>query len=126
MFHFWRRHKIKVILDVLLENGLFYFVIKNLDDAPVYKVTFKFDREITGLEGGKTINELQLFKNIEFLAPKKEIKLFVDTAPSFFQNNPEGIFTVIISYQNWAGRKRLAIIKHDLNIYRDIVFISQK
>lgn len=76
----------EAIVDIVFEDGLFFIVIKNLGDRPAFKVSVKFDREIIGVEGTKVISSLPLFRNIEFLAPHKEIITFLDTSGSYFRN----------------------------------------
>jgi hypothetical protein len=114
-----------VIVDIVFERGLFFIVIKNLSDKPVFKVSIKFDQKIIGVEGGKDISALPLFKNIEFLAPKKEIVTFLDTSSSYFKNRQPEKISLGISYLDSFSKKKIGTIHHDLSIYREIGFVRR-
>jgi hypothetical protein len=125
-----RKSKIKepfdldVILDFLFDEGLFFISVKNNSDDPVFKVSIKFNKKITGLGGSKEISSLPLFSNIEFLAPRKEIKTFLDTSQSYFTRKQPEKITVKISYTKKEGAIKTGIINHDLSIYKEIGFIK--
>jgi hypothetical protein len=113
-----------VILDFLFDEGLFFISVKNNSDAPVFKVSIDFNKKITGLGGRKEISSIPLFSNIEFLAPRKEIKTFLDTSQSYFtRKQPEKII-VKITYTNKEGAVKTGTINHDLSIYKEIGFIK--
>ncbi len=115
-----------VYLDIIFENGLLFIVIKNNSNNPVFKVKVKFNSRILGVNGSKEITSLKLFKNIEFLAPQKEIKTFLDTSESYFsRKQPTKIMTEIF-YKDIQNKNHEVVIKHDLEIYRDIGFIIKK
>lgn len=115
-----------VFLDIIFENGLFFIVIKNNSNNPVFKVKVKFNNRILGVNGSKEITSLKLFKNIEFLAPQKEIKTFLDTSESYFsRKQPTKIITEIF-YKDIHNKSHEIVIKHDLEIYKDIGFIIKK
>jgi hypothetical protein len=113
-----------VIVDFIFDEGLFFIAIKNLSDRPAYKVSVKFDCRIYGF-GGKDICALPLFRNIEFLAPHKTITTFLDSSGAYFSNGgPTGI-SARVAYHDFRGTKKVATIKHDLEIYREIGFIRR-
>ena len=113
----------EVYLDFVFEAGLFYIVIKNNSNSPVFKVHVKFSNRMLGVDGKKEITSINLFKNIEFLAPQKEIKTFLDTSESYFsRKQPTKIVTEIV-YTDIHSKNHKVVIKHDLEIYRDIGFI---
>jgi hypothetical protein len=108
-------------------------VVKNLGDAPAFKVNTVFTPEIKGVNGTKMISSLAVFKNIEFLAPHKEIKVFLDTSSSYFavkqvaaekDGRPERI-SVKISYKDARGQTVSGVIQHDLGIYKDLGYIKK-
>ena len=109
-----------VILDVLFEDGLLFLSVRNIGSRPVHHVSVTFDQPITGLGGDREISALPLFKNIEFLAPGRDIRTVLDTSASYFSRGQPERFKVVISYQEAKGRRRRAVIQHDLGIYRDI------
>ncbi len=109
-----------VYVDFIFDDGLFFILIKNYSDNPVFNVSVKFNKKITGVSGLKEITSINLFRNIEFLPPKKEIKTFLDSSESFFRRKqPTKIVTEII-FNDVQNHQHKIIIKHDLEIYRDI------
>ena len=112
-----------VYLDFVFEDGLFYIVIKNNCNNPVFNVHVKFGNRMLGLNGKKEITSLNLFKNIEFLAPQKEIKTFLDSSESYFNRQQPTKIITEISYKDFQNKDHQIVIKHDLEIYRDISFI---
>jgi hypothetical protein len=113
-----------VIVDFIFDDGLFFIAIKNLSDQPAYKVSVKFDCQIYGF-GGKDICALPLFGNIEFLAPHKQITTFLDSSGSYFSSGGPTKISARIAYHDFRGTKKVATIKHDLEIYREIGFIRR-
>jgi hypothetical protein len=113
-----------VIVDFVFDDGLFFVSISNISDKPAYKVSITFDRKICRLDG-KDIAALPLFRNIEFLAPHKEIVMFLASSGSYFSQGGPTKLSARISYQDFQGNKRVATINHDLEIYKAIGFIRR-
>ena len=107
-------------MDFIFDEGLFHISIKNIGDRPAFKVSIRFDKKIVGVEGTKEISALPLFRNIEFLPPKKEIVIFLDTSASYFSRGQPTKISARISYRDFRGKKHETTIKHDLEIYREI------
>ena len=113
-----------IIIDFIFEKGLFYISIKNIGKKPVYRISIKFNNKIFGVERLKEISSLPLFQNIEFLPPSREIATFLDTNASYFNSkNPVEITSNIVFFDCY-GIKHHRVIKHNLEIYRDIGFIQ--
>ena len=112
-----------VILDFIFRDGLFFISVSNIGDKPAYKVSIKFDCKIYGLGGTKEISALPLFRNIEFLAPNKEIVTFLDSSSSYFRREAPTKIAARISYRDSDGTKRSVTINHDLEIYREIGYM---
>jgi len=113
-----------VIVDFVFDDGLFFISISNISDTPAYKVSIKFDRKICRLDG-KDLAALPLFQNIEFLAPHKEIVMFLDSSASYFRQGGPTKVSARISYQDAQGTKKVTTINHDLEIYKAIGFIRR-
>ena len=64
----------RVIVDFDFERGLLFVAVRNLGDRPAYRVSTTFDKPFRGLGGRREMNALRLFRGIEFLAPRKEIR----------------------------------------------------
>jgi hypothetical protein len=71
------------------------------------------------------VSELPLFRNIEFLAPHKEIRTFLDGSASYFRRQEPLLITAQISYEDEAGKKYSRTIRHDLSIYLEIGYINK-
>jgi hypothetical protein len=115
-----------VYTDFIFDDGLFFIMIKNNSSNPVFNVRIKFNSRILGINGSKEITSLNLFKNIEFLAPQKEIKTFLDTSESYFSRKQPTKITTEICYKDIQSKDHQVVIKHDLEIYRDIGFVIKK
>ena len=113
-----------VIVDFIFDEGSFFIAISNLSDRPAYEVSVKFDCPIYGF-GGKDMCSLRLFGNIEFLAPHKTVKTFLDSSGSYFSSGGPTSISARITYHDFRGTKKVATIRHDLEIYREIGFIRR-
>ncbi len=117
--------KPEVIVDFIFDEGLLFVAVQNISDVPAYKVSTRFKPGFTGVEGKKSVSELPLFRNIEFLAPHKEIKTFLDASASYFGRQEPLLITAQISYEDEAGSKYSRTIRHDLSIYLEIGYVSK-
>jgi hypothetical protein len=113
-----------VILDFIFDDGLFFISIENIGDRPALKVSTAFDQKIVGLHGSREISALPLFKRIEFLAPHKAIKTFLDSSTAYFSRNEPTRISVNISYLDSNRKQYSTTILHDLEIYKDIAYLS--
>jgi len=116
----------EVIVDFIFEEGLFFIAVQNIGDVPAYRVSTRFKPGFTGVEGKKRVSELPLFRNIEFLAPRKEIRTFLDASASYFRRQEPLLITAQISYEDEAGKKYSRTIRHDLSIYLEIGYVSKQ
>jgi len=112
-----------VIVDVVFEDGLLFLAVQNIGDAPARSVSVRFDRALPGVGGRIDVATLALFRNIEFLAPRKSIRTFLDTTESWFARAAPTRFAARVTYVDAAGRRRSATVAHDLEIYRDIGYV---
>ena len=114
-----------VIVDVVFEDGLLFLVVRNIGDAPARRVSVRFDRALPGVGGRVDVGTLALFRNIEFLAPRRSIRTFLDTAASWFARGAPTRFAAQVSYHDASGRRRTATVAHDLEIYRDLGYVRR-
>jgi hypothetical protein len=114
-----------VIIDFVFENGLLHIAIINIGDAPACKISTTFNRELKGLGSKKIISNMALFQNIEFMPPQKKIATVLDTAASYFKLQLPTDFITTVKFSDRAGKPYVNIIKHNLNIYRDIGYIPR-
>jgi len=115
-----------VFIDFVFDDGLFYIAIENYSKTkPALNVTVHFDKSIHGVEGTKRINELPLFGNIEFLAPKKRIVAFLDTSTAYFKRGEPTVVTTTITYKDKLNASYSMMTKHDLGIYRELGYVRR-
>jgi hypothetical protein len=114
-----------VILDVVFDDGLFFLCVRNIGEKPAYKVLVNFDERILGLDGTREISALPLFRNIEFLAPGREIRTFLDSSSAYFgRGEPEHI-TAKVSFQGDDGTIHTRTLHHGLEIYKSIGYVRR-
>ena len=115
----------EVIVDFIFEGGLFFIAVQNISDVPACRVSTRFKPSFNGVEGTKQISELALFRNIEFLAPRKEIRAFLDTSASYFHRQEPLLITAQVSYEDGNGIKYATTIRHDLSIYIELGYVTR-
>jgi len=113
---------IQVIVDIVFTHGLFYVSAENISDQPAYRVSIKWEPSFHGLGGTQATSDLPLFKNIEFLAPHKAIQTLLDTSRAYFKRGEPTHLEATIQYQDASGRSYCHTIRHNLEIYRDLVY----
>jgi hypothetical protein len=114
-----------VIVDFLFEDGMLFVAVQNIGSQPAQRVHVAFDPLFKGLGGTAATPELPLFRNIEFLAPSRSIRTFLDSSDAYFSRQEPERITATISYCDRSGREFSCTIVHDLAIYRDIAFVSK-
>jgi len=113
-----------VILDFVFDRGLLLIALANIGDEPAYGVRVDFGAPLFGLEGTKEVSAQPLFRELEFLPPQKEIATYFDTSASFFRSGQSTRIAVRITARDAAGARRVATIRHNLEIYRDIGYVE--
>lgn len=113
----------EVIVEFLFAEGLFHIAVRNIGDKPALKISIRFDKKIIGA-GKKEISALALFRNIEFLGPQREIVAFVDQSSAYFLGRQPTTILVKISYRDAQQNKFEESITHDLEIYRELPYLS--
>jgi hypothetical protein len=63
-----------------------------------------------------------LFRNIPFLAPGKEIRTLLDSAPSWFARARSNAITARVTYSDPEKRAYKGAMTHDLEIYRELAY----
>jgi hypothetical protein len=116
----------EVIVDFDFDDGLLYAAVRNLSGRPAYRVAVTFDKPFTGLGGTRETSALALFRNIEFLAPGKEIRTLVDTVASYFARRQPAKLTADVSWRDAGGGRHAHRIKHDLAIYKELAYAPRK
>ena len=112
-----------VIVDFIFEEGVLYVTVTNIGERPALKVSCRFEPGFRGLGGSADISRLPLFRNIEYLAPRKEIRTLVDSSAAYFARKEPTKLQVTVTYRDESGTRHQTAIAHDLGIYRDLAYV---
>ena len=115
----------EVILDFIFDRGLLFVAVVNIGDLPAHKVSVRFNAPLRGLGGKKDMARLAMFQNIEFLAPHKSIQTFLDSSQAFFERGEPTQIKAVVAYVDNKGNSYGGQVEHDLEIYRDIVYLHE-
>jgi len=115
-----------VIFDVVFEDGLLFAAVRNISSRPAYRVSVAFDKPFTGLGGTQKTSALRLFRNIEFLAPQKEIRTLVDAAASYFARKEPSKLVADVRWRTADGKRHSHTITHDLAIYQQVAYVTRE
>ena len=118
------RGRPEVIVEFLFDRGLLHISVNNIGDRPAINVSVKFKEKILGINGTKEISALALFKNIEFLGPRREIVALLDSSSSYFKRKQPTKISALVAYGDLEKRTYEVTINHDLEIYRELAFIA--
>lgn len=80
----------------------------------------KIGGRIVGPDGKTVLNDINLFRMIEFFAPGKEFRVLIGSSAAYFASNQPTTFTAEINYSDESENEYAEIITHDLAIYRDL------
>lgn len=112
-----------VIVDFVFAEGVLYVTVANIGERPALKVSCKFEPGFHGLGGSVEISRLPLFRNVEYLAPRKEIRTLVDSSAAYFARKEPTKLKVTVAYRDESGTRHQTTIAHDLGIYRDLAYV---
>lgn len=115
-----------MIVDFAFEDGLLFVDVVNLGDLPAHRVRVRFDPPFSGLGGARRSSSLSLFRRLEFLAPQKRIRAFVDRSDAYFARNEPTRIEVAVSWQTDERRRRARELRHDLEVYRDLAYVQKE
>jgi hypothetical protein len=113
-----------VILDVELERGLLFLLLRNLGDLPAHNVRVRFERPLHGLGGELRVDRLQIFRRLEFLGPGRQIRVFLDRTALFFGRKEPTELDVTVTWRTDRGERRRREIRHELAAYRDFPYLE--
>ncbi len=116
----------EVILDVVFDRGLLFLEVRNIGDRPAERVRIRFDERFSGVGGTKRIDRLVLFRKLEYLAPHKSIRVFLDRSAAYFARGEPTQLTAALAWRTREGERRFSTIHHDLEIYRDLGFVDRE
>ena len=103
--------------------GFFHLEVVNLGRRPALNVSCRFEKPLTGVDGA-IVSQLPLFENVSFLMPGKRIRTLLDSSAAYFARGEPATIAATVSYQERSGRHRRTKIEHNLEIYRDLVYVA--
>jgi hypothetical protein len=115
-----------VIVDFTFEDGLLFVDVVNLGDLPAHRVRVRFDPPFSGLGGTRRSSSLSVFRRLEFLAPRKRIRAFVDRSDAYFARDEPTRIDVRIGWLTDERRRRSRELRHDLEVYRDLAYVQKE
>jgi len=115
-----------VIVDFTFEDGLLFVDVVNLGDLPAHRVRVRFDPPFSGLGGTRRSSSLSVFRRLEFLAPRKRIRAFVDRSDAYFARDEPTRIDVAVSWLTDERRRRSRELRHDLEVYRDLAYVQKE
>jgi hypothetical protein len=111
-----------VILDFVFDEGLLFVSVANIGNTPATDVVVELDQPIRTAEGIE-LGKMELFRQLLFLAPHKEIVAFVDSSAAYFERKGPAKVTASIRWKDQDGESRSATIHHDLSVYRELPYV---
>ncbi|HKE41077.1 MAG TPA: hypothetical protein VKG21_14645 [Casimicrobiaceae bacterium] len=112
----------EVIVEFLFDKGLLFISVRNIGNKPATQVSVSFDQKLLGLGGTKDVSAQAVFRNIEFLGPQREIATLLDRSSSYFGSRQPTKLVARVRYSDLEGNGYAETIKHDLEIYRELVY----
>jgi hypothetical protein len=115
-----------IIVDFEIDASTVFILIKNSGNHAALHLKIKPSAPILGLEGKKDLSKLNIFKEIKYMAPLREIRIFVDSYDSFFRHLKNTMIDFTITWQDEDKKSYRNKISHDLKIYSDLIFFIKK
>jgi hypothetical protein len=108
-----------VILDVDVRNGTLHFVLHNIGLQPAHAVRVRFSRVLRDVAGLR-VGDNPLYTQLAFLAPGRQLALFVDTLAGYMQRRQPMQFDVRLTWCDDAGRPQHRSLSHDLTAHTQL------
>lgn len=110
-----------VVVDVVLEDGVFYLELANLADRPALNVACSFNPPLVDAEG-RDVSELRLFSHVAFLGPRRRVRTLLDSLPSYFVPERATSVAVTVEYERPGELRCATKLTHDLDLYRELAY----
>ena len=115
-----------VLVDVDFDDGLLFLAVENLGELPAHHVRVRLEPPLRGLGGRRRLDRLALFRRLELLAPGKRIRTFLDRSSLYFARDEPTRFEATATWRSDAGERRVRVVRHDLEIYRDLAVVDRE
>jgi hypothetical protein len=84
----------------------------------------RFADPLRGLGGERRFDRLRLFQRLEFLPPRRRLRVFFDRSALFFARDEPTRLEVTVTWRTDDGKRRSRTIRHDLDAYRDFPYLE--
>ena len=112
-----------VVVDVVFDGGVLYLELANLADRPALNVSCTFEPSLVDLEG-RDVSKLPLFRQVEFLGPRRRIRTLLDSHAGYFARKAATRVRVVVAYERPEGERRVTEVAHDLEIFRELAYLA--
>jgi hypothetical protein len=113
-----------VYVDVVFDDGLLFLVVCNDGVLPAEQVRVAFDRPVLGADG-LDVGRLGAFTRLEFLAPGKRLRVYLDHANAYFARRQRSRISMKVTWR--VGRMTLSSsMTHDMRVYADLPYIVRQ
>lgn len=110
----------EVIVDFECEQDLLYIVVANVGSSSAHRVFVKFDKEIKDFRGIR-MSGMDIFRKLEFLAPGRKIRLFVDSYSRYIKRKQPLQLRFSLTYFDRMNLSYSDTIRHNLGIFKGLV-----
>lgn len=116
-----------VYVDFLFDSNIIFVVVKNTGRNGAKNIKFTFSKPLISSKK-RNISEIKLFKEgLDFLPPNKEIKTWLDTAPSFYKSGLPTSYDVEVQYIDVVSNNEYTEkFRLDLETYKGIIYLDRK
>jgi hypothetical protein len=115
----------EVILEFLFDQGNLLIAIRNIGSLPALAVRTELEPAFKGLGGTQDFAELEVFQNIAFLGPQREICFLLDSSAAYFARREPTAVTARLTYADESGQKFETRIRHNLEIFRSLPYLAR-
>lgn len=110
-----------VVVDLVVEDGVIYVELANLADRPALNVRCSFDAPLSDV-AGRDISELRLFRQVEFLGPRRRVRTLLDSLDGHFGRDGAARIAVSVEYDRPGEPRSATRVSHDLELYRELLY----
>ncbi|MHB1909287.1 MAG: hypothetical protein ACYCQJ_10530 [Nitrososphaerales archaeon] len=122
------RPRVLVTIEPAFEGApiIFDVSISNVGGTTAYSVQITFNPDLP-YPTDKTLNQLNVFRNIPFIAPRKEIRFTFDSSISYMNNaNAPKLTKAHIIYADAYGKRYEESLDIDILQFKDILIAGKK
>lgn len=108
-------------VDFRLKEERVFLLIQNFSPQAAHDVNISFSQDLL-INGDRSLEGLSIFSKLRYLAPYKEIEIFLDPVERFFRQLEDAETVIEVGLDFWGSdRKQYKTrITHDLTIYQDL------